>query len=623
MSYSFSNQFDDDDPVVTDDYKTLLTGHDRILFLIDCGSDMQIPQKDGKIPVKVAFDCVKSVMLNKVFSSDVDEVGVILFGTASQNNAPGHEHVYILQDLDVPSAQKIKEVEAFGSEGDKDLTTEFGVATEEFPLGNVFWTCMEIFSERTKKTGTRRIFLITDQDNPHKKNTNLRNAAIQRAKDLGEIGVEIELFGLNTGGNLFDESLFYNEIMNGYQPTEESDEAQLEQVRAPKGASNNLDELLQRVRRKRPKKRSAFRIPFRLAEGLEIGIRGYNIIIEQSRGQHTWVYTAAEQLQEVETKTTYKCADTEQTLMPDEIKTYWPVAGGQSVFNNDERQKLRRSTDPSLKLLGFMSKDVMRPYRSIFHPYFIYPDESTFEGSTRTFAALLDTMLEQERVGLCVFTPRTNSTTFIVAMIPQREIMNENGIQTQPPGFCLIRLPYADDIREIPPTTIQHATEEQIEGAKGVIDKLYLDQMYDPADYENPTLQLHYAVLQSLALDQKAVEDVPDNTLPKYEILNKRLKDCVPRLESLLNADTEELDAVSSSSRKRKETSNDDAESSQKRARRPLSGSKSIEDCYKDQTLDHCTVPMLKDWVKQQGTYPKSRKADLINQICDILDKRP
>ena len=43
----------------------------------------------------------------------------------------------------------------------------------------------------------------------------------------------------------------------------------------------------------------------------------------------------------------------------------------------------------------------------------------TFEGSTRTFAALLDVMLEQERVGLCVFTPRTNSTTFIVAMIPQ------------------------------------------------------------------------------------------------------------------------------------------------------------------------------------------------------------
>ena len=48
----------------------------------------------------------------------------------------------------------------------------------------------------------------------------------------------------------------------------------------------------------------------------------------------------------------------------------------------------------------------------------------TFEGSTRTFAALLDVMLEQQRVGLCVFTPRTNSTTFIVAMIPQ--VSNQN-----------------------------------------------------------------------------------------------------------------------------------------------------------------------------------------------------
>ena len=39
--------------------------------------------------------------------------------------------------------------------------------------------------------------------------------------------------------------------------------------------------------------------------------------------------------------------------------------------------------------------------------------------------------------------------------------------------------------------------------------------------YYDIGLQLHYAVLQSLALDQKTVENVPDDTLPKYEILNK------------------------------------------------------------------------------------------------------
>ena len=92
----------------------------------------------GKIPNKVAFDCATSVYLNKVFSSGSDESGVVLFGTvrltkkgrstrardtdipfnmlqASQNNAAGYDHVYVLQDLDVPSASRIKEVEAFGS----------------------------------------------------------------------------------------------------------------------------------------------------------------------------------------------------------------------------------------------------------------------------------------------------------------------------------------------------------------------------------------------------------------------------------------------------------------------------------------------------------------------------
>ncbi|KAI9252347.1 SPOC like C-terminal domain-containing protein [Phascolomyces articulosus] len=618
MSSSFQSQLEDD-PTFADDFATLLGGHDRILFLIDCGPSMQTPQENGEIPVKVAFDCVKSVMLNKVFSNDVDEVGVILFGTASQNNAPSHEHIYVLQDLDVPSAQKIKDAEAFGSAGQRDLKSEFGVATEEFPLGNVFWTCMEIFSEKAKKSGTRRVFMITDQDHPHTTNENLRNAAIQRAKDLGEIGVDIELFGLNTGGNLFDESLFYNEILNASK--DDSEESIGREVRAPKGGSNNLDELLERVRRKRPMKRSGFRIPLRLADGLEIGVRGYNLIREQQRGNHTLVFTAAEQLQEVESKTTYKCADTEQTLMPDEIKSYWPVAGGQSVFNKDERQKLNSTTDPSLKLIGFFNQTMLRFYRSMSNPYFIYPDEAKYEGSTRAFTALLDAMLEQKQVGLCVFTARSNSTTLIVAMVPQKETLNENGIQTQPPGFCLIRLPYADDIRDMPPAVTERASDEQVEAAGQVLDKLYLDKMYDPADYENPSLQLHYAVLQSLALDQETVETVPDDTLPKFEVINDRLKNCVPHLESLL-AEGIEVEPFNNS-RKRKESANGDAESSQKRIRRPLSGSKSIEECYRDETLDLCTVPMLKEWVKSKGTYPKARKTDLIVQVCNILDKGP
>ncbi|KAI8146717.1 SPOC like C-terminal domain-containing protein [Fennellomyces sp. T-0311] len=553
MSQSFPSQFEEDDPTLTDDLQTFFNSQDRILFLIDCGQDMYQADENGKIPNKVAFDCATSVYLNKVFSSETDESGIVLFGTASQNNVAGHDHVYVLQDLDVPSAARIKETEAFGSDGRRDVKSEFGVATEPFPLGNVFWTCMDLFAESVrKKRGTRRIFLITDQDNPHADNPSLRSAAIQRAKDLTEVGIQIELFGLNREGHFFDESLFYSEILSAYRPKDSDDEIEGGEIRASKGISNNLDELLERVRRRRAKKRSAFRIPLRLAEGLEIGVRGYNTIIEQGKGSHTWVFTGAEQFQEVESTTTYKCADTEQMLLPSEIKSYWPVAGGQSVFNKDERTKISGGSDPCIKLLGFMDRKALKEYHTMAHSVFIYPDESAYEGSTRTFAALLDSMLEQKRIGICVFTPRSNGSTLIAAMIPQKESKDDNGVQKQAPGIFLIRLPYADDIRDMPPATTARATDDQVEAAHRLLRSLYLDKRYDPSAYENPSLQLHYAVLQSLALDKKEeVEGVADETLPKPAVINERIKDSVPELEALLAADPDAVDGPSTS-RKRK-----------------------------------------------------------------------
>lgn len=52
--------------------------------MIDCQPAMYQPDEDGKIPVRVAFDCVASVLLNKVFSSASDQVGVLLYGTVSE-----------------------------------------------------------------------------------------------------------------------------------------------------------------------------------------------------------------------------------------------------------------------------------------------------------------------------------------------------------------------------------------------------------------------------------------------------------------------------------------------------------------------------------------------------------
>ena len=49
-------------------------------------------------------------MLNRIVSSDGDLVGVILFGTNETSNTLNVQHVFVLQDLDLLNAEKIKEL---------------------------------------------------------------------------------------------------------------------------------------------------------------------------------------------------------------------------------------------------------------------------------------------------------------------------------------------------------------------------------------------------------------------------------------------------------------------------------------------------------------------------------
>jgi ATP-dependent DNA helicase 2 subunit 1 len=50
-------------------------------------------------------------MLNTIVSSDRDTIGVILFGTNKTSNVLNVPHVSVLQDLQQPNADKIKQLE--------------------------------------------------------------------------------------------------------------------------------------------------------------------------------------------------------------------------------------------------------------------------------------------------------------------------------------------------------------------------------------------------------------------------------------------------------------------------------------------------------------------------------
>lgn len=55
--------------------------------------------------------CYKTTMLNKIISSDRDLMGVILFGTNKTDNALNVPHIAVLQNLQQPNADNIKQLE--------------------------------------------------------------------------------------------------------------------------------------------------------------------------------------------------------------------------------------------------------------------------------------------------------------------------------------------------------------------------------------------------------------------------------------------------------------------------------------------------------------------------------
>jgi ATP-dependent DNA helicase 2 subunit 1 len=90
-----------------------------------------------------------------------------------------------------------------------------------------------------------------------------------------------------------------------------------------------------------------------------------------------------------------------------------------------------------------------------------------------------------------------------------------------PPGLHIVFLPYADDIRRLKFGRQARADSEQVIAAKNALKKL---PAYDcvPSLY-NPALQRHYAVVQALALDEEAPDNLPDETLPVLELYQKGL----------------------------------------------------------------------------------------------------
>lgn len=176
-------------------------------------SDSKKADRDS--PVQAALKCAYHLMEQRIISNPKDMMGILLFGTEKskypgENNGRGlgYPHCYMFTDLDVPASEDVKMLKELAEEGE-DEEEVLNASSEEVSMSNVLFCANQIFTTKAANFGSRRLFIVTDNDNPHSSDKAARSAAAVRAKDLYDLGVTIDLFPITRGDKPFRVENFY------------------------------------------------------------------------------------------------------------------------------------------------------------------------------------------------------------------------------------------------------------------------------------------------------------------------------------------------------------------------------------------------------------------------------
>ena len=303
--------------------------------------------------------------------------------------------------------------------------------------------------------------------------------------------------------------------------------APLSGTTAPTSTSDGislLHSLLSSINSKAVARRALFSsVPFEIGPGFKISVKGYIIFKRQEPKRSCYVWLGGEKPQIAAGVTTQMADDTARTVEKVEIKKAYKFGGEQITFTPEEVSVLRHFGEPGIRIIGFKPQSMLPVWANLKQSTFIYPSEDDYVGSTRVFSALQQKLLKDKKMAVAWFVARKNASPVIAAIIPGAGKLDENGAQITPPGMWLCPLPFADDIRQNPETTLIRAPDPLIDSMRVVVQQLQLPKaVYDPRKYPNPALQWHYRILQAMALEEDLPEKPEDKTIPKYKQIDKR-----------------------------------------------------------------------------------------------------
>ncbi|KAI0294877.1 SPOC like C-terminal domain-containing protein [Multifurca ochricompacta] len=630
--YDDWNKLDEEEDEELQDTSYFERKHDVILFAIDCSESMLALRddpnhEDAKTShLLSALDAAVQIQKRKVVVGPYDSVGIMLYNTARRNeNGPGSDikkGTYVYQPMSTINATTIIDLTQLVDEAhdNLDLLNEEYPSTEKhIPVGDLFTSCNWVLRDGAPKSATKRIFLITDNDDPLEgsHNSRLITSARTTLTDLLQAGVTVEPFFISTDDRPFNQHKFWANVL---VTSSESDE---DFDLLPVSLSiSRIDDLLEQMRFHEVPKRALFNIPFELAPDLVIGIKGYGLVTEQKKGAYKYFVDLGDKMEVVESITTHVDEEREAEVEKSEV-LYGMTMGataededtqehgfgtrsvraGRRVFYTAEEVRSFRTLglEPGLKLLGFKDRSELAFEDNVRHSLFIYPDEGTYAGSQRTFTALLISMVKKGKIGLVRALTRRNASPSFCALLPQEESEGEGW--AEPSGFHLIPLPFADDIRAAP-------IEEGIRAGKELVDAAKMNSAYQPDSYPNPALAFHYAQLEATAFREEFDPDsFEDHTLPKYNTIQRKAGPLIKEwLKCLQNDESAKAVIVEAGSKRKADVSLSEAE---------------VRSRYESGGLMQLRVDQMKDFLKSKSLALSGKKADLTERIAEWLDEHP
>ncbi|KAI0648675.1 ku70-like protein [Trametes meyenii] len=656
--YEDWNKIEDDEDEELQDYSLYEGKRDVILFCIDCSPSMLEMREDERYEdvqtcnLTVALEAAMLIQKKKVLVGPNDAVGVMLFNTTKRNEsgqagADIKRGSYVYQPIatiDAPKVMDLVQLLDEARDNPEMLKKTFPPMTDKrVPIGDVFTSCNWVMRDGAPKTATKRIFLITDEDNPHPGSSRNRMMTSARTTlvDLVQAGVMVEPFFISTDEKPFDASQFYSGVLlptNITDLDESTDDSPAPML--PESISiTRVDELLSQMRFHEVPKRALFSVPFTLAPGFVVGVKGYGLITEQKKGAYKYFADLGDRMEPVTSRTAY--VDEERDAEADKAEILYgmdlgaPMADGEDAedvkeseagtrqvrlgsrvfYTADEVRSFRTlGLEPGIKLLGFKKRSELSFEDNVKHSVFVYPDEMAYSGSKRTFAALLRTMIDKRKIAIVLALTRRNASPIFCAVLPQTEKVDESGWR-EPPGFHLIPLPFADDIRAAPVLKAFRASEELMEAAQQWITKLKVKNgSYPPDSYPNPALAFHNAQLEASAFREDFdAEGFEDLTVPKHDMMHKRAGKLIQEWKNaLLEDETANIVAAPTAGRKRKADTQD-----------VVVDEAEIRRLNDAEQLRKLRVEDLKNFLKSKSEAVSGKKDELIERVAAWLDAHP